>query len=432
MNKVRPGAYINFKSAPKPTGRIGERGICTIPLLLGWGPTGIIEINSTDIVDGKLFNKIGYTGVEEDIIPLREALKNSHKVLLYRLDKTGQRASGTIGENLNVIAKYPGDLGNNIRIIIKGVTNKFSVETLFNTKVVDKQIVASATELIENSFVEFTFENATLVETPGTVLTGGTKGTVDEENYLEYLNIIKNKKFNTIGIFTDVTAVKEKLLQFVKDCRENKGKKIQLVINDYSEANYEGVISVDQGYKTLSETINVNGFVGYIAGLTAGAYVNESNTYSVIDSAIEIINPKTDEEIESAILDGKLVLSIRQDEKVVVETDINTYIGFTNDKGREFSKNRIVRTLDDINNFVKETFEKTYIGKISNNEEGRTSFKSDIISYMNEMARIGAIEEFVSEDINISKGDEIDSVVVQVGVQPIDAMEKLYMDILVK
>ena len=74
-------------------------------------------------------------------------------------------------------------------------------------------------------------------------------------------------------------------------------------------------------------------------------------------------------------------------------------------------------------------FEQTYLGKVNNNENGRTSFKSDIISYLKELNKLGAIDDFKNEDIVVSAGNEIDSVLVEIGVKPIDAMEKLYMTV---
>lgn len=115
----------------------------------------------------------------------------------------------------------------------------------------------------------------------------------------------------------------------------------------------------------------------------------------------------------------------------MVETDINTFTEFSVDKSRDFSKNRVIRTLDDINNSIKNMFEQTYLGKVDNNEAGRTSFKSDIISYLKELNKLGAIEEFKNEDVTINQGQDIDSVLVDVGVKPIDAMEKLYMTVAV-
>lgn len=429
QNKIRPGAYINFKSVAKPTGKVGSRGISTIPLILGWGPSDkLIEINSSDISDGKILNKIGYYGYETEVIPIKEALKNSYKCLAFRVDTNGQKATATI-EPLNVVAKYPGVVGNRISIIIKESNSKFEVRTLLDTKVVDSQIATNVEELKGNDWVDFA-GTGKLVANAGIKLTSGSNGTESEENYSKYLELINNKVFNTMGVYTTNNSIKEKITSFIKQSREEKGKKVQAVINDYA-ANYEGIISVDQGYKTENEVIDVNGFVGYVTGLTAGAALNKSNTYSVIPGAIDIINPKTDTQIEEGIQKGKFIISFRQDESVVVETDINTFTEFSVDKSRDFSKNRVVRTLDDINNSIKNMFEQTYLGKVDNNEAGRTSFKSDIISYLKELNKLGAIEEFKNEDVIINQGQDIDSVLVDVGVKPIDAMEKLYMTVAV-
>ena len=50
QNKVRPGAYINIKSAAKPLGNVSDRGTMTLALPMDWGPSKeIIAIsNETD------------------------------------------------------------------------------------------------------------------------------------------------------------------------------------------------------------------------------------------------------------------------------------------------------------------------------------------------------------------------------------------------
>ncbi|WP_373599424.1 phage tail sheath C-terminal domain-containing protein [Paraclostridium bifermentans] len=429
QNKIRPGAYINFKSVSKPSGKVGIRGISTIPLPLGWGPANkLIDINSSDLSDGKILDKLGYYGYENEVVAIKECLKNSYKCIAFRLDTNGQKATATIAP-LNIVAKYPGTVGNRLSIIIKELTGeKFEVTTLLDTKTVDTQIAINAEDLIDNDWVDFAGEGK-LVANAGIKLTDGSNGTISPDNYSKYLELINNKVFNTMGVYTTDSSVKEKVISFIKQCREDKGKKVQCILNDYSEANYEGVISIDQGYKTKDEVIDVNGFVGYVTGLTAGAALNQSNTYSVIPGAIEIINPKTDDEIKEGINKGKFIISFRQDESVVVETDINTYTDFSAIKSKDFCKNRVIRTLDDINNSIKNMFEQTYLGKVNNNENGRTSFKSDIIAYFKELNKLGAIDDFKNEDIAVSQGNEIDTVLVDVGVKPIDAMEKLYMTV---
>ncbi|CEO27146.1 phage tail sheath C-terminal domain-containing protein [Paraclostridium sordellii] len=429
QNKIRPGAYINFKSISKPSGKVGIRGISTIPIVLGWGPNDqLIEINSSDLSDGKILDKLGYYGYENEIVSIKEALKNSYKCLVFRVDSNGQKATATI-DSLNIVAKYPGTVGNRLSVSIKDVENdKFEVKTFLDTKVVDVQLASNIDELLGNCWVDFA-GSGKLVANAGIKLTSGFNGTESIENYSRYIDLINNKYFNTMGVYTTNKDVKEKITTFIKQSREEKGKKIQCVINDFSEANYEGVISVDQGYKTKDTTVGVNGFVGYVTGLTSGASLNKSNTYTVIPGAVEIINPKTDDEIKEGIRKGKFIITFRQDESVVVETDINTFTDFSSTKSRDFCKNRVIRTLDDINNSIKNMFEKTYLGKINNNEDGRTSFKSDIISYLKELNKLGAIEDFKNEDISISVGNEIDSVLVDIGIKPIDAMEKLYMTV---
>lgn len=429
QNKVRPGAYINFKSVSKPSGKVGVRGISTIPLILGWGSADkLIEIDSSDLSDGKILDKLGYYGYEEEVISIKECLKNSYKCIVFRLDSNGRKATATISP-LNIVAKYPGTVGNRISIIIKDLKNsKFEVITLLDTKTVDSQIATNVEELLSNDWVDFAGKGK-LVANAGIKLTEGANGTVSNENYSKYLELINNKIFNTMGVYTTDRSVKERITSFIKQCREDKGKKVQCVLNDYSDANYEGVISVDQGYITKDEIIDVNGFVGYVTGLTSGSTLNQSNTYTVIPGAIEIKNPKTDDEIKEGIKSGKFIISFRQDEKVVVETDINTYTEISSSKSKEFCKNRVIRTLDDINNSIKNMFEQTYLGKMNNNDNGRTSFKSDIIAYLKELNKLGAIDDFKNEDIVVSAGNDIDSVLVEIGVKPIDAMEKLYMTV---
>ena len=38
QNKKLPGAYINFVSLARASAALSERGICTMPLELDWGP----------------------------------------------------------------------------------------------------------------------------------------------------------------------------------------------------------------------------------------------------------------------------------------------------------------------------------------------------------------------------------------------------------
>lgn len=143
----------------------------------------------------------------------------------------------------------------------------------------------------------------------------------------------------------------------------------------------------------------------------------------VADSA----EPKSIAELRRA---GFFLLSYRTDGRVVVEQDINTLVNGDYSKGNALCKNRVIRTLDEIANTVSSLFENYYIGKVDNNEVGRSLFKSDILDYCSDLVAINAITSFGgSEDVDVLAGNDGDSVVVHMAVQPVDAMEKVYMSV---
>lgn len=430
QNKIRPGAYVNFKSVRKQTGLVEDRGIVTLPLSLSWGPGSIIEINNSDLIDGTLLNKVGFYGYEEEIQLIRESLKNSYKLLAYRLNSSGATAAKE-NEGLNISAKYPGVVGNDIKIAIKEINSEFEVIVYLRNSEVEKFKVASIDQLklCESNFV--VFEGTGELNAVGSIaLEGGTDGAISENAYEEYFKTIIKKKWDTMGLpYVETTELKNKALMFAKKCREEKGKKVQIVLKDFSIADYEGIISVNQGYKTNTETVNVDGFISFIAGLTAGARANQSNTYFEIPGAVEIINEVDDGLIEDELLKGNFLLSYNQDEKVIIEKDINTFISVSDDKDISFSKNRTIRTLDTIHNIARNKFEKSYIGKVDNNEQGRNIFKSDICGDMLNLEKQGAIENFKAEDVVIGIGEDKESIIMNFNVQTVDSIEKLYMTV---
>lgn len=429
QNKVRPGAYINFKGVSAPTTAVGSRGIVTLPLPMSWGAQ-ITEILSLDLAAGKTLETIGYVVTDEEAQIFREALKNCYKAIVYRVDSGGVKATKVLG-NLTATAKYAGVVGNRISIAIIANSTKFDVYTYVDGVQKDKQVaLATAAEVQDNAWVDFSGTLA-LAATAGTALTGGTDGTVSDANYTAYLNAIQSYNYNTMGIPVDNATVAAAVETFIKLQRDTYGKKIQAVLYNYA-GDYEGIISVDQGYKTTNETVSGPTFVAYVAGLTAGSEVNQSNTYHAITGAVEIVSPKTDSEIETALAAGKMVLSYRIDGAIVIEQDINTLHTFTVEKPYSFSKNRVIRTLDGINNDLALSFQKNYIGKVNNNADGRNLYKASVVGYLNTLQGINAIQNFDSTtDVVISAGEAIDAVVADLAIQPVDSMEKIYMTVLV-
>lgn len=428
QNKIRPGAYINFKSKKETLTPVGERGIATIPVILPWGiEKKIISMHSDDDISGVL----GLNITDDSMLLIRESFKYAKTLLLYRLNE-GTKAAATI-DNLTINAKYSGSKGNNIIIIIQQNIDdplQFEVITMFEGNKVDKQLVKSIKDLKNNDYVIFK-GSGEFKSTAGLPLLGGEDGSVTNQNYIDYLTAVEPYEFHAIGIASKDSAIKAVATAFIKRLKE-EGRQVQLVLENYPEADIENVISVNNGVIISDGTkITSDKAVAFVTGATAGANVNQSNTYLKYPGAVDVDIRYTDREIQEILRNGEIVFTANNN-KIVIEQDINTLKTYTADKSKDYRKNRVVRTLGEINNGVKSLWETNWIGKLNNNDDGRNLFKKDIIKFLEKLEEMGALENVVTEDIEVEKGQDKDSIFAKIGVQPVDSMEKLYMDIEVR
>ena len=275
--------------------------------------------------------------------------------------------------------------------------------------------------------------DSSITPTAGTPLTGGTNGTYTESDaYQEFLTLLGAAKWQVAACFSDTATIKGKFQTFIKSLRDDEGIYVQAVVADYDSADYEGIINSISGCTINGEDYSVIDFVSVVAGMSAGSNLNQSNTAREILGATRIIGELDNTGIKKALSAGKFLLSTSSSGKIKVEQDINSLHTFYVERDRTFSKNRVIRTLDEIGTTVKETWEDTYMGKVDNNTMGRDLYKSDLVSYGNELTRISAIDEFdANDDITVKRGNDSDSVVVDWRIKPIDSMEKLYMTIVV-
>ena len=440
QNKARPGAYINFVSVPKVLGTLGARGTVAVGMPMTWGPQSeLIHLTGDDLVNGASLAKVGVTAMDaEASLPYRVALAGCFNALLYRTDIGGAKAVATILEGtLSVSAKYAGTTGNKITVVTlkdKPEAGSTTIQVLVDNIVREYFVVKTIKELIdlESAFVDFTVskDSAEIPATAGVALTGGANGEVNKETYATFWSLLDTKNFQCLAMYDTDPTVAPLIKDKVQIWREKRGKKVQAVVHDYANADYEGIISVTQGFKTATETVDTAMFPVWVASMTAGAEVNKSLTAAVVEGGVEIINPILEDEIEDAITTGQFVLSYRQDGAVCVEKDINSLHTFTADKNYAFSKNRVIRCLDEIGNSTALIFNRNYAGKVDNNNIGRNQFKTELISLFDTMVGIGAIQDFEgASDIIVLPGEALDSVVVDLLVQPVDSMEKLYMTV---
>lgn len=430
QNKVRSGVYVNTKSNDSSLGTIGERGIVTLPLQLSWGPAKqVITLEAGEDTTEKL----GYGITASQMLLVKEAMKRAKTILLYRLN-AGTQATVAVAP-LTATAKYGGVRGNDITITVAeniDDTSKFDVKTFVAGVEQDSQTVATVDELQPNDWVTFS-GTGTPVATAGAPLTGGEDGTVTSQDYADYLTAIETYDFHVMGITSADATVKDVAVSFVKRQREDEGKKIQIVLENYPTADYEGVISVKNGVVLADgTTLTAAQAVAWTAAAEASAEVNESLTGQAYDGAVDVSPKYTNTEIIEALQNGEFLFTAF-DGKAIVEKDINTLTSFSVDKSKSFSLNQVIRVLDGLANDYYRTFTNYYLGKVQNNDDGRNSLKSECINITNQYQSIEAIQNFDSQtDIEVLPGQEIDSVLINQWIQPVSAVEKVYISITVE
>lgn len=440
MNKVLPGAYTNFVSKRKAQFDSVDRGYCTMALDLDWGASDSIVRVEKDEFQTNSQAIFGYDYAHEKMKGLRDLFLNAKTLYLYRLNSGAVQASADIAK-----AKFGGVRGNDISISVQADVDdadKFAVTTYLTTdgikKAVDKQTgLSTPADLEDNDFVEFNKIGEFQVAI-GTQLTGGTNGeTITAADYQKYIQYIEPYYFNVLGYVGSDDTIKTLLQSFAKRCREDTGAKFQVVCYNKQKANYEGVISVLNKVKDKSE--EVGSLVYWVTGAEASCEINQSCTNKLYDGEYDVDTNYKQYELEQAIRDGQLVLhrvtdgaggNVSGDVRVL--DDVNTFTEFTKDKSKDFAQNQVIRVLDNLAYDIARLFNRTYLGKEGTDAIGFTALWTDIVKLLTEYQRIRAIKEFTDKDVQIPyEGDNKGDVVLNLEVNPVVAMKKLYSTVTV-
>ena len=424
QNKVLPGAYINFVSSGASDRSLSDRGVATMPLTLGWGPSEVLEVTKEDFYKNsrKIF---GYDYYADEMKPLQDLFMNASKLYAYRLNGAGVAATSELAT-----AKYPGTRGNDLRYVVAADvdnTGYFNVTLYLGTTKIETQTVQAASELVDNEFVVWNDEGE-LAATAGTPLSGGTDSEVTGANHTDYLNKIEGYAFNTMGVDVTDDTTKRVYVNFVKRVREDVGKKFQLVLYNYA-ADYEGVINLTSTVKDAGAS--AASLVYWLTGAEAGCAVNQSCMNKKYDGTFTVNTDYSQSALEAAINAGQVVFHNVSGNVRVLE-DLSSLTSVTEEKGVLFKDNKTIRIIDQIANDVAALFAEKYIGQIPNDADGRISLWNDVVDIHNQLARIRAIQNFDSGDITVAEGDSKNAVVITDVITVTGTMEKLYMTVLVQ
>lgn len=436
QNKVRPGVYIRFKSGTGLGLTVGDRGVVAICEPMSWGPVGQVMAvdNGADTTP-----YCGYPITEPGAMFLREIFKGTNRtsaprqVLLYRPSATSSSKASAKISPLTVTALYPGARGNSITVIVtEDADNEdnFTVSTVVDGEIVDSQQAQTVQELTANAWVTFSGTGALAANT-GTALTGGTDGTVEATAYSAFLSVIEPHDFDILIYDGTDSTVLTAMQSFVKRLADENGQYCQLVAAGMTNPDSRFVIDNETGV-TLSDgtELTKQQVCWWLGGAQAGAQYNQSLTYAAYPDAVTVSPVLTNSQVVAAINAGQFTL-FAEDNVVKVETDINSLVTYTQDIGKVYRKNRVIRLCNSIANDIYKQFSDNFIGVVDNDDTGRMQFRMAIVGYMTTLQNARAIQNFTAEDVEVLPGDDVDSIVVNVAIQAVDSVEKIYMTVTV-
>ena len=436
QSKVRPGVYIRFKSGTGLGLTVGDRGVVAICEPMSWGPVGQVMTvdNGADTTP-----YCGYPITDPGAMFLREIFKGTNRtsaprqVLLYRPSATSSSQASAKISPLTATALYPGVRGNSITVIVtEDADNEdnFTVSTVVDGEIVDSQQANTVQELTANAWVTFSGTGA-LVANTGTALTGGADGTVEATAYSTFLSVIEPYDFDILVYDGKDSTVLTAMQSFVKRLADENGQYCQLVAAGMTNPDSRFVIDNETGV-TLSDgtELTKQQVCWWLGGAQAGAQYNQSLTYAAYPDAVTVSPVLTNSQAVAAINAGQFTL-FAEDNVVKVETDINSLVTYTQDIGKVYRKNRVIRLCNSIANDIYKQFSDNFIGVVDNDDTGRMQFRMAIVGYMTTLQNARAIQNFTAEDVEVLPGDDVDSIVVNVAIQAVDSVEKIYMTVTV-
>lgn len=448
QNKERPGAYFNVRGVPIPPNP-NDIGVAMMATHLSAAPvvaTGtrpVVTLTRTAFYEGTSLSVAGVAYNQQDALSRKLAImfENVANIILVATNTNATPATVDVPSAGTITAKLAGTFANSLTVTIaEDQFSRFTIVVLQDGLPIETIPNVTDIESVNSRYVEFS-DGFVLANNAGINLTAGADGADSYDTIIEDMRklALERQVVNTIHIdnIEQSAAKGPELKEAVNYLRERGGVLVVGYVANtvYNDDFYMNGPMVDTLVGWNDEDVDATFLLAELAALHAGSRMGQSNTYYVIKSGKALKNPIPQDEVENYLFLGHQVLSTRLNGDLVLEKDINDFRQFNNEYGYAFSKNRVIRTIDYIQHDSRLEWENNFIGKVDNNEIGVEMFKAWMIGYLTELEANGIIKNFVGNedrDLQIQVGSQIDSVIGSLYVQPVDAMEKLYINLFVR
>lgn len=433
QNKVLPGVYIRFTSTQGLGLTVGDRGTVAICEPMSWGPVGQV-MTVENGADTTPF--CGYDITNANALFLQQIFLGTNRtggantVLLYRPSASSAAQATAKTGVLTATALYPGVRGNDISIIITEEVDgdTFTVSTVVDGNVVDEQTgIVNVSDLQPNAWVSWSGTGA-VTATTGAALTGGLDGTVESAAYSAFLTAIEPYKFDVLIYDGTDPTVQTSMVSFVRRMNEENGIYCQLVGANFTSPDSRYVVNVMSPATLNTGTeLTMQQVCWWAGGALAGAMYNESLTNANYPNAVNTTMLTTSQMI--AALNGGQFILASDNGRVYIVQDINSLTTYTTDITEVYRYNRTMRLANTIANDLYQQFSTNYHGIVNNNDQGRAMFQSAIVGYLLDIQGNQGIQNFEASDVEVLPGEAINAIVVNLNIQPVGSVEKIYITI---
>ena len=220
------------------------------------------------------------------------------------------------------------------------------------------------------------------------------------DKFADALSVLATERWDYLAIPTITDAQCEAVATWVKTNRENKFKKVKVVLPKCA-GDYEGIIDFgNTSIKTKTKTYSPAEYTARIAGLIAGTPMTISATYAPLAEVIDCDRHTLDENDEK-VNKGEFFIWF-DGEKFKMSRAVNSLVTTTQGKLEAYQTIKTVDIMDMIYDDIRKTAQDSYIGKYTNDYDNKCLLISAIQGYFLELERGRLLQKDYSQvDIDV-------------------------------
>lgn len=450
-SKTRPGTYFRYENWGQPATAGANDGVCAAVFQSNWGPVNrAVALESmADIT--RHFGEGGTTEI------IREQFRGgARRVMAVRVNDgsgPGSYAIMPAASGLTMRMLHPGN--RRFSVTIRPVLGNDDMTELLlhegtSTQVLERiRFAPNTAQALYDAYKEQGSNFFELLGTAGSVAlaytTQGNDFVADEitagasralnvtrAQYGNAFELLEKHRWNVLSTDCDEEGVQCEMDEFLKSMYENGSFVMGVVGNTdmtnpptTTSFNSHQMVCVGNGFwDRVGNPINGPFAAARVAGMIAGTPSNQSITRSVVNGAVEVMNPLSNFDHENAINAGIVNFSTSPSGAVWIESGVNTLTNVAANQDEGWKKIKRTKVRFELFQRLNDTV-APLVGNINNDPDGRMT----IVQVGNSVCNAMISEGKLLAGAHVEEAQEQiggDSAHFYVYADDIDALEKMY------